>query len=134
MKLRTLAITAMSGLFAVSLAYAEPASMDDANGLDMADNSANATMPGMTGDVTNNAGENIGNVGSVKNIDMSANPTYAMNNDASGAAGVQNAEMSPQANTTVASNAAGSAAQTPDTNANANDDISADTATGDDDY
>lgn len=98
MKFKTLAVMAISGMFAASFAYA-------------------ATSAILTAD--DGAGMNPG----------------TMSGSMSGNAGMQNNDMSNAQNPNAAPNIG---ASTPDNNGNANpngsDDISADTATGDDDY
>ncbi|GEM_PF-3167828 len=129
MKLRKLALTVISGLCAVSLANAEPAITDDANGMGLSDNSANSNNMELSDNATNS--NNMGMNDNAPNTNTPANQTYAMNNSNVGS--VQNTDMSPPSDNSAS--AAPSVEATPgDANATLNDDISADTATGDDDY
>lgn len=107
MKLKTLAIATLAGLFAVSLAYAGPAATtqlaDDMSSMD-ADTGNTTSTPG---------GDNIGNP------------------NADGLGSMQANNDTPQVPTSSVPSP--NPAPNPNQSSN-NDDMSADTATGDDDY
>jgi hypothetical protein len=110
MKLKTLALSASAVLLTVSLAYAAPAvpSMQLADDMSAMDTDTGATPS------TGAAGaENIGS------------PTDSMEGPQTGNEMAQSTTPTTNAPTTT---------QTPNQSSNTNDDMSADTATGDDDY
>lgn len=113
MKVRTLAIMAATGLFAASMAYAGP--------MDITSDQSDDMMPIATS----------GTSGSSMNNDMS-NPGGDMgagNNGAPGASSSGNMGASSDNNTSSTPNLPSDSSTS-----NSNDDMSADTATGDDDY
>jgi hypothetical protein len=105
MKLKTLGLTAIAGLFTASFAYAAPAQLaDDMN-----------TMGTDTGNTTMNAPNGTDNI---------ANP----NGDTTGMGGTEASNDAVPSTSNIPSS-------TPNqSSTNTNDDMSADTATGDDDY
>jgi hypothetical protein len=121
MKFKVLALMAIAGLFTASLAFAAPApTADDMPGMNsntMADGSA---VPPQ---------DNIGNSAGPTGVDMgplASNDTMnsGMNNGMSNMSNTDNSSSTP-GNTPSSSSSDSS---------NSNDDMSADTATGDDDY
>jgi hypothetical protein len=104
MKFKTLAIMAAAALFSAPLAYAAPTTL-------AADDMGGTNMS------SGNGGDSMGNV---------ANP-----NDMSATGPQANNDMMPGTSGGLGSSPAG---QTPTDSSNSNDDMSADTATGDDDY
>lgn len=117
MKLRILALMAMAGLFSASLTFAAPAPTAD----DMPGMNSNSMTDGTAAPSTQ---ENIGGTNPT-GVDMGPGPLAS--NDS-----MSNGNMSNMSNTDNMTGTPNNPSSTD--SSNSNDDMSADTATGDDDY